>query len=378
MRRPRTATCGAVRSVKFGPSKKRPGPRADLRAVGVSRYELDERVQAQVGTRPPVRASIVATDSSKAAGNQPHPLEGRISFSDLVKLARLLHRRSFGRFADEDELLTGIAETLAPARELRRDSPTEAVDATDVFDFTNGVWAATWCQCGLPRVRVRAARAASFAATSMPPEQATAVVPPWSAFLIELENVETMLTLPGSEDPFDRVEVLNTSLIAGSPTWSVFARSRGGNVLHRLLLPEDDWGAQAGDSGLFRDAAVDASERLLQVVCRIVLGTCLALSSPEERETGRHRACSKRFRRHRHPGVTDFVVGNDVRVDVRSAVGDYVAGGGVPPAVQSLVRGHWKRQAHGPGGALRRWIQIEPYWRGPEEGPVVVRKHVLV
>lgn len=34
--------------------------------------------------------------------------------------------------------------------------------------------------------------------------------------------------------------------------------------------------------------------------------------------------------------------------------------------VKHAVRGHWKRQAHGEGLALRKRRWIEPYWRGPE------------
>lgn len=35
-----------------------------------------------------------------------------------------------------------------------------------------------------------------------------------------------------------------------------------------------------------------------------------------------------------------------------------------------LVRGHWKNQSCGKGGLERRRLKIEPYWRGPEDGPV--------
>jgi hypothetical protein len=34
---------------------------------------------------------------------------------------------------------------------------------------------------------------------------------------------------------------------------------------------------------------------------------------------------------------------------------------------RTLVTGHWKRQVHGEGRALRKWIFISPFWRGPDE-----------
>ena len=68
----------------------------------------------------------------------------------------------------------------------------------------------------------------------------------------------------------------------------------------------------------------------------------------------------------------------DVKVDVRKWVRDYVASGGKSPSVQTLVRGHPKRQPYGPRAlGLRKWIHIEAFWRGPENAPVVVRGHAM-
>jgi hypothetical protein len=118
---------------------------------------------------------------------------------------------------------------------------------------------------------------------------------------------------------------------------------------------------------------------MFQVVSRIVLGLCLHLTTPQVLADARRRARSKRFRNVRSgpPQMTNFVIGNDVKVDVTRAVREYVTRGGRAPSVQSLVRGHWKRQAHGPGLSLRKWIEIHPYWRGPEDGPVVLRSHIV-
>ena len=47
------------------------------------------------------------------------------------------------------------------------------------------------------------------------------------------------------------------------------------------------------------------------------------------------------------------------------------------PSVQTLVRGHWKHQPHGKGRSERKYIFVEPYWRGPEDAPITVRPHAL-
>lgn len=51
---------------------------------------------------------------------------------------------------------------------------------------------------------------------------------------------------------------------------------------------------------------------------------------------------------------------------------------GKPLSVLSRVQGHWKKQPHGPGGALRKLIWVEPYWRGPHEGALGAAIHGLV
>lgn len=65
----------------------------------------------------------------------------------------------------------------------------------------------------------------------------------------------------------------------------------------------------------------------------------------------------------------------DVRVDCRSWVGDYVAGNGTKVGVQFLVRGHHKRQVCGRGRVDRKWIHIEPYWKGDRDAPIAQRTH---
>jgi len=43
--------------------------------------------------------------------------------------------------------------------------------------------------------------------------------------------------------------------------------------------------------------------------------------------------------------------------------------------VRTLVQGHWRNQAHGPGHSLRKLLWITPFWRGPEDGEVSAPLH---
>lgn len=68
----------------------------------------------------------------------------------------------------------------------------------------------------------------------------------------------------------------------------------------------------------------------------------------------------------------------DVKVDCRQHVRDYIRGASDRTlSVQHMVRGHWKMQKHGEGGAQRKFIHVEPYWRGPDDAPIALRNHVL-
>lgn len=49
---------------------------------------------------------------------------------------------------------------------------------------------------------------------------------------------------------------------------------------------------------------------------------------------------------------------------------DDKTGAGHKPTVRTLVSGHWKMQACGPRWTERKLIRVEPFWRGPMDGPV--------
>jgi hypothetical protein len=81
-----------------------------------------------------------------------------------------------------------------------------------------------------------------------------------------------------------------------------------------------------------------------------------------------------------YPTTQQYVVGKPVRLDLRMRVKEFIAkgeGSTGPMTIQTLVRGHWKNQRHGPAGKDRKFIHIEPYWRGPEDAPIAVRPHII-
>ena len=76
------------------------------------------------------------------------------------------------------------------------------------------------------------------------------------------------------------------------------------------------------------------------------------------------------------------MVGHPLKIDLRDHVRTYLGGGKrggkhAPPSVQVLVRGHHKRQVFGVGRMGRKVIWIEPFWRGPEDAPILTRPKKL-
>lgn len=71
-----------------------------------------------------------------------------------------------------------------------------------------------------------------------------------------------------------------------------------------------------------------------------------------------------------------YTLGGAIDVDLRASVqavwsGEKRSG----PKVQFVVRGHWREQACGPNMSLRKRIWIKPFWKGPEESRVLLRKY---
>lgn len=113
----------------------------------------------------------------------------------------------------------------------------------------------------------------------------------------------------------------------------------------------------------------------------LVRGASLALSNPGAVEHSRRSAASvSRAGRVGTPDLSQahYVLSHPVKVDLRDHLSAVLAGReGVNPTVQFLVRGHWRRQPHGPARSRRKTIWIEPFWKGPIDGDILLRQHEL-
>ena len=231
---------------------------------------------------------------------------------------------------------------------------TENVAAAGVIDQS---FLCSWLDSGFQLIRVGPKLAALYAATTISEESLADFRWPWQAFVVETDDVQIEFS----------------SLSNGHVTVGVEARGQP----HDLTWsgPPEKMLTTAFDG----DGDVELCHRLSTVALRIVLGACLALSTPEARHTAERRG-----RRERNqspalkflPGVR-YVLGNDVKVDLTSHIREYVERGGSSPNVRTLVCGHHKWQAHGPQLTLRKYVWIQPYIRGPESAPMTIRAHSI-
>jgi hypothetical protein len=253
-------------------------------------------------------------------------------------------------------------------------------DPPSLGAFAHWLFSARLVQQGSPRVILDDQLAASLIATNVGLESAELIKPPWKAFIIELPPGLLTYDFEGELRSYQRVLIhyvdYGTSTqwsywfrelneVGGAP--GVFAKA----TTEKMIL--DDWNEV--------DSRVDDQQsRVGYLVGRLILSLCLALSDPTTttlREQKRSKGRGSRFRTpHSTPDPRNFFVGRPITVDCRPAIRDFLSNTGKKNGsinVQTLVRGHWKHQAHGVGRALRKLIHVEPYWKGPEDAKILIR-----
>jgi hypothetical protein len=96
----------------------------------------------------------------------------RVPLSGLIALGRGIYKTAIAPSTSDADALARVEEMIRPALALRPDRPSvpEQLDEIDHADIAGGMWVGKWCASGFPRVRLRAARAALFAATAIPGE----------------------------------------------------------------------------------------------------------------------------------------------------------------------------------------------------------------
>ncbi|HEX8795469.1 MAG TPA: hypothetical protein VF765_31180 [Polyangiaceae bacterium] len=122
---------------------------------------------------------------------------------------------------------------------------------------------------------------------------------------------------------------------------------------------------------------LDVKERAMRLAIRLTTGLLYTMQHTVNFRTREYPAKPLASGREGPPPHRVYVVGKPMALDCRQSVHAYLAGRGHTPSVQSIVRGHYKRQVVGAGRIGRKVVWIEPYWRGPEDAPILSRDRIV-
>jgi len=259
-----------------------------------------------------------------------------------------------------------------------------------------------WYENGYPKIVLDPKYASALMSTKLSQDVSDMIIPPWGAFMIELtDSPLTLITKHKTEVSVDHLFVHTKqggfTMLALAGSWDLL----GLGTASKEDLVKDEMGrieeylqqhqhtlsdieeAQMSLAGFNRGEATEfmrSNARLMGLAQRLVAGVCLAMSDPRnvrQRKVVKTHTIKDKARRGL-PAVRVFDVGRPIKVDCRPTVIDFLKGRrGSVQNVQVLVRGHWKSQAHGPNHSLRKALHIEPYWRGPEDAPILTRPHII-
>lgn len=240
-----------------------------------------------------------------------------------------------------------------------------------------------WRDCGLNIIEPSPVLAASMMATSI--QEVSDLRWPWPAFVVNLgasilppvvgmdlthredralstgsancalfvsELSSFLLWIPPDEKPGDFIPPLVRFAVGGTPT-SMLSNSE-----------------HAGYCGV-------GYRRLGPILVRLAVGCALELGSCAMGDRKRRpRSMAERLAA-RNVVAAPYVLTRPVKVDCRPYVAEFLAGRRNRLSVRYMVRGHWRLQPCGPGRTERRYVHIEPHWKGPDCAPVAVRPHVM-
>ena len=259
--------------------------------------------------------------------------------------------------------------------------------------------AAQWAHYGYPTLLSGHKFAAALMATKAHVDSMDEIHVPWLAFRCIVPD--GLVDLDG--EPIDRIMISRRVARSSDGTpfkddgapdtptqvlWAMELYQNGGkgsrlhfydDSLHGLLTEGSEYAITAdsdGSSPLGQDKRASA-ERLHVLAQRYVLGLLITVQQhPKFGGAAERPVPPVSRRRDGPPNHRTFMLGHPIDVDCRPAVRNYLQGDRrSPPSVQSWVIGHWKRQVIGIGRSGRKLIWVQPYWRGPENAPILVRPY---
>jgi hypothetical protein len=321
------------------------------------------------------------------------PNSATSSDEELAMLGMRLWPLTFAKTEDVER-----ARHLFIGEMLKRGMPPQDVTTAAIAGLTSSQWA----HFGYPTLVAGHKFAAALMSTKAYIDSMQDIDVPWLAFRCIVPDGILQL---GDGSPIDRVMISRCvarnapgsarfdPTAADAPNavfWQMeaYANGRQGsrmhvyNVsLHGLLTESSEYAIEVEDAhtATLDARAHDAAKRMCVLLQRYVLGLLITVQQHPNFKGANERPVPptvKGSRRDGPPAHRTFLLGRPIDVDCRGAVRHYLSGDrAAPPSVQTWVIGHWKRQVIGVGRSGRKVIWVQPYWRGPENAPILVRPY---
>lgn len=229
----------------------------------------------------------------------------------------------------------------------------------------------SWYHNGLPRITIGHKHAASLMCTTMAPEYVRELRAPWDSFMIDVpRGLLPSSILDGRE--LAHANVFTANGLVEANLFGEYADQNEAESTKARKMSSCDLAT------LCEDASSD--HPAFQLLARLVVGVVAELMTHRPAHYKERGPSAVRRNPRGEPLIRTFELRRDVRVDCREAVKNFAKHGKRATGkitVQTLVAGHWRNQVCGTGNKDRKYIHIEPFWRGPEGAPIALRPHKL-
>jgi hypothetical protein len=268
----------------------------------------------------------------------------------------------------------------------------------DVFigpaTFIQTSFSAKWVHYACPQVVMPHTYAAALMSTKVPEDMLDDLEPPWDAFVIQIPSDLLWTKVEDSDDrvPIDAVTVAYKRERTHEGTmregWSYATISNSSTVsVWRFGIETKDLLLDDLENNPFKEHPLampyESEDKALSVLLgRLIVNTILAFQEAGNvKMTKSSRKPTCKPTRKNPPEFRTFKLGKSITLDCRPAIKQYLEDPsghkGGSPTVRWLVRGHIRNQACGPRHSERKRIWIMPYWKGPEEAPILSRAHEI-
>lgn len=320
---------------------------------------------------------------------------GRSSLDQLRELAKGFYAATWALTDDFEKARFLLDDHL---HTIGLDDMHEAVSAAggsaQVALVTEYCVLSRWPEFGFPHVVLGPQRMAEMALTRITKETTEGITLPWPSVYVALPpGLEVYSPDTDQMETIDRLSILmhrahdqdparqTLGIETGTMLFSwVGSTVNGLTICRGCALPEHfaDPFEGKGEDGFLDYAIDDQDERVMGALDRIVVGLCLYMDDPDILEGAKKRATGKtaRKKRRRFPhGVENYVLSDNVAIDAREVLSQYVSHGGKSPMVRSFVRPHWQRYRTGKGRTETVLKHRAGFFRGPKNAPMRAHKH---